>query len=109
MRTLLAMAMLSGVLIAPAFAQMSAEDMTCTDFTAMDSSAQMAAVDSMEGAMGAMASDKMSSDAMSSGDMAAGDMAAEEAPLTAEKVAAACTDHPDMMVHDAVEQAKMAR
>jgi hypothetical protein len=35
-------------------------------------------------------------------------MAAEEAPLTAEKVAAACTDHPDMMVHDAVEQAKMA-
>ena len=74
--------------------------------------------------MGAMASDKMSSDAMSSddmasgdmaagdmaaGDMAAGDMAAEEAPLTAEKVAAACTDHPDMIVHDAVEQAKMAR
>ena len=51
MRTLLLMTILSGVLISPAFAQMSADDMSCADFTAMDSSGQMAAVDKMGGAM----------------------------------------------------------
>jgi hypothetical protein len=39
-----------------------------------------------------------SEDAMKSDDMEA----------TAESVAQTCGDHPDMMVHDAIEQAKMA-
>lgn len=47
MRTLLLMTILSGVLISPAFAHKSADDMSCDDFTAMDSSGQMAAVDKM--------------------------------------------------------------
>ena len=61
MRTLLLMTILSGVLISPAFAQMSADDMSCVDFTAMDSSGQMAAVDKMGGAMKSGDSGAMSS------------------------------------------------
>jgi hypothetical protein len=60
-RTLLLMTILSGVLISPAFAQMSADDMSCADFTAMDSSGQMAAVDKMGGAMKSGDSGAMSS------------------------------------------------
>ena len=110
-KTLLLMTILSGVLISPAFAQMSAEDMTCAAFSAMDSSGQMAAVDKMAGAMksgdtgamksGSMSSDQMSSDQMSSDKMASGGMASDT-PMTAESVAAACADHPDMMVHEAM-------
>ena len=61
MRTLLLMTILSGVLISPAFAQMSADDMSCADFTAMDSSGQMAAVDKIGGAMKSGDSGAMSS------------------------------------------------
>jgi hypothetical protein len=104
-KTLLAMTILSGVLITPAFAQMSAGDMTCAAFSAMDSSGQMAAVDKMAGAMksgdtGAMKSGAMSSDQMSPDKMASG--MASDTPMTAGSVAAACADHPDMMVHDAM-------
>jgi hypothetical protein len=60
-RTLLLMTILSGVLISPAFAQMSADDMSCADFTAMDASGQMAAVDKMGGAMKSGDSGAMSS------------------------------------------------
>jgi hypothetical protein len=55
------MTILSGVLISPAFAQMSADDMSCADFTAMDSSGQMAAVDKMGGTMKSGDSGAMSS------------------------------------------------
>jgi hypothetical protein len=58
---LLLMTILSGVLISPGFAQMSADDMSCADFTAMDSSGQMAAVDKMGGAMKSGDSGAMSS------------------------------------------------
>jgi hypothetical protein len=92
---------LSGVLISPAFAQMSADDMSCADFTAMDSSGQMAAVDKL-GAMKSGDSGAMSSAAMSSHDKASGKMASDRAPVTAESVAAACADHPDMTVHEAM-------
>jgi hypothetical protein len=115
MRTLLAMTILSGVLFSPAFAQMSAEDLSCADFTAMDPSAQMAAVSSMEsgmesgGASGAMSSDSMESDAMKSEDsMKSEGMASGDKPVTAKSVAKACADHPDMTVHDAMDQAMMA-
>ena len=59
MKTLLAMALLSAVPVAPVFAQMSAGEMRCADFAAMDRRAQMAAVSSMDRHMG-------SSDATSS-------------------------------------------
>jgi hypothetical protein len=101
-RTLLLMTILSGVLISPAFAQMSAEHMSCADFTAMDSSGQMAAVDKMGGAMKSGDSGAMSSEARSSGDKASGKMASEMAPVTAESLAKACADHPDMTVHEAM-------
>jgi hypothetical protein len=102
-RTLLLMTILSGVLISPAFAQMSADHMSCADFTAMDSGGQMAAVDKMVGAMKSGDSGAMSSEAMSSQDKASGNkMASDRAPVTAESVAAACADHPDMTVHDAM-------
>jgi hypothetical protein len=105
MKTLLALTILSGVLVAPAFAQMSSEDMSCADFTAMDSSGQMAAMDSMGSGM---ESDAMASDSMKSDDMKSDDMASDDVTVTAESVAEACGEHPDMMVHDAIEQAKMA-
>jgi hypothetical protein len=100
-RTLLLMTILSGVLISPAFAQMSADHMSCADFTAMNSNGQMAAVDKMGGAMKSGDSGAMSSDAMSS-DKASGKMASDRAPVTAQSVAAACADHPDMTVHEAM-------
>jgi hypothetical protein len=102
-RTLLLMTILSGVLFSPAFAEMSADDMSCADFTAMDSSGQLAAVDRMGGAMKSGDAGAMSSDAMSSDQKGAGEMASDRAPVTAESVAAACADHPDMTVHDAMK------
>jgi hypothetical protein len=112
MKKLLATTMLAGGLMAsPAFAQMSSEDMSCADFVAMDSSGQMEAMKSMAGGMAsdAMKSSDMASDAMKSGDMKSGDMASGDMDVTADDVVSACADHPDMMVHDAVEQAKMAK
>ena len=111
MTKLLATTMLAGGLMAaPAFAQMSS-DMSCADFVAMDSSGQMEAMKSMAGGMAsdAMKSSDMASDAMKSGDMKSGEMASGEMDVTADDVVGACTDHPDMMVHDAMEQAKMAK
>ena len=103
MKTLLAATILIGSLSVPAFAQM-ADDMSCADFMAMDSSGQMQAMEAMGGAMagGAMMSsegDAMTSDAM----------AGEHMEMTADAVADACADHGDMMVQDAIEQAKMAK
>jgi DNA-binding CsgD family transcriptional regulator len=99
MKTLLAMTFLSAVLASPAFAQMSAADMTCSDFGTMDSSSQMAAV----GAMG----DQMRSGAMSSGGMmpssstsdGSDHMTPDHMAPNIETVATACDGHPDMMVH----------
>jgi hypothetical protein len=76
--------------------------MSCADFTAMNSSGQMAAVDKMGGAMKSGDSGAMSSDAMSSDDKASGKMASDRAPVTTQSVAAACADHPDMTVHEAM-------
>jgi hypothetical protein len=110
MKRLLATTMLAGLMASPAFAQMSS-DMSCADFVAMDSSGQMEAMESMVGGMAseAMKSSDMASDAMKSGDLKSGEMASGEVEVTADDVISACADHPDMMVHDAVEQAKMAK
>jgi hypothetical protein len=90
--------------------------MSCADFTAMDSSGRMAAVHEVETGMmsgdkmtagdnsGAMASDKMASDKMASDKMGSDHM-----DVTAESVAKACADQPDMMVKDAIDKAKMAK
>jgi hypothetical protein len=113
MKTLLATVVMSGLLIGPALA---GSDMSCADFTAMDSSGRMAAVHEVETGMmsgdkmtagdnsGAMASDKMASDKMASDKMGSDHM-----DVTAESVAKACADQPDMMVKDAIDKAKMAK
>ena len=111
MRTLLATTMLSSMLAFPALAQMSWDDMSCPDFVAMDSSGQMEAMGSMASGMVSDSMEAMKSDdATKSGDAMKFDdaMASGEMAPTAEDVAMAGADHPDMMVHDAVEQAKMA-
>jgi hypothetical protein len=103
MKTLLATTILVGSMAVPAFAQM-ADDMSCADFMAMDSSGQMAAMESMSGMT---AGDKMMSEgdkAMKSDAMAEGGM-----EVTAETVAQGCEGHDDMMVTEVVEQAKMAK
>ncbi len=106
MKTLLATTIVSGMLIAPAFAM---SDMSCADFTAMDSSGQMAAMDSMSSGMKS-GSDAMASDANSSDKMASSDsMGSDKMAVTAESVAQACAGQPDMMVHDAMEKAKMGK
>ena len=66
----------------------------------------MAAMDSMATGMksGNMASDKMAS----SGNMTSDSMGSDKM-VTAESVAQACAGQPDMMVHDAMEKAKMGK
>jgi hypothetical protein len=124
MKMLLATTVLSGLLIGPALAM---SDMSCADFTAMDSSGRMAAVHEMETGMMSgdkmasdkmasdkmasdkMASDKMASDKMVSNKMSSDKMASDHTGVSAESVAKACADQPDMMVKDAIEKAKMAK
>jgi hypothetical protein len=118
MKTLLATVVMSGLLIGPALA---GSDMSCADFTAMDSSGRMAAVHEVETGMmsgdkmtagdnsGAMASDKMASDKMASDKMASDKMGSDHMGATAESVAKACAEQPDMMVKDAIDKAKMAK
>jgi hypothetical protein len=100
MRALLAITLVSGVLAAPAFAQMSAGDMSCADFGAMDSSGQMAAA----GAMGSMESGAMASGGMMSADTTSGSSAGNMAP-NIQTITTACDGHPDMMVRDAMKEA----
>jgi hypothetical protein len=109
-KLLLASAFTVGMAL-PAFAQM-ADDPSCTDFMAMDSSGQMKAVEAMAMATDAMATDPMATDAMATDDamaaddaMASDDMMAEE--VTVEGAMAACTDHPEMTVHDAMAAGAM--
>ena len=81
---------LSAIVIAGSFATaglaqdaMSADMMTCADFSAMDSAGQMEAVGSME-----------------TGDAGAEDTQSED---MATKALAACEAHPDMTVGEAME------
>ena len=107
MKTLLATTIFFSLLAFPAFAQMSMDDMSCADFVAMDSSAQMEAMGSMGSGMeSGESSDTMASDSESE-EMKSEDMASGEMEVTAESVAEACADQPDMMVNDAIEKAKM--
>ena len=95
MRILLAIAM-SAVMAAPVFAM---DDMSCADFMAMDNDAQTHAL--MEMQEGMSDGDSMSSDtsgSMASDSMASDSMAADDPSA----VVQACTDHPDMMVGDAI-------
>jgi hypothetical protein len=103
MKTLFATTILLGSLAFPAFAQM-ADDMSCADFMAMDSSGQMEAMKSMGGMI---EGDAM----MSEGDDAAKseDMASDQMEVTAKTVAQSCEGHDDMMVTEIFEQAKMAK
>lgn len=118
-RTLTAV-LVAGLAAAPAFA---VEDMTCADFAAMSPEEQtetvsmmmegmpeggMMAEDGMaEGGMmaedgGMMAEGAMEEGGMAEGGMMAGDaMAAEDA---ARRVAAACAEHPDMMLGEAMRE-----
>jgi len=89
MKSILVALALAGSLAVPGLAQ-AMDDMSCADFTAMDSQGQMDAIASMEGGMAA--DGMMAGDAMASDDMT---MA----------VATACTEHPDMMVGEAMKGA----
>jgi hypothetical protein len=105
MKTLLAITFLSGVLVSPAFAQMSAGDMTCREFSAMDSSSQMAAAGAMRGetSSGAMSSEHtMAPDTTSH---KSGRMATDHMAPSIHTITQACKGHPDMMVSDAMKQA----
>jgi hypothetical protein len=85
----LALAGLTG----PAFA-MTADDMSCADYTAMESADQMAAMAPAEGAM-------------DEGGTAGAMMSADEDAMSPEhmamEAAEACDAHPDMTVGDAMK------
>ena len=112
-RTLIVLAM-AGTMSFPALAQdaMSADTMSCVDFTAMDSAGQMQAMAGMEmAAEGDMASEgtmAAEGDMAAEGTMAEGDMASEEGMAAEGDITAAvtayCAEHPDMMVGDAMEE-----
>ncbi|MCT7375399.1 hypothetical protein [Chelativorans salis] len=122
MKKLLVTTMFCGALAMPAFAQ--DETTTCAEFTEMDTTAQTEALASIEGAGSAdvgtdsTASVEGSDDDTASG-TASGDMAAEATDdtmdgtaaeagteVTASAVVDACANNPDMLVVDAIEQAK---
>lgn len=117
MKKLLATTIFCGALAMPAFAQ--DETTTCAEFTAMDSMAQTEALASIQaGGVGSesTASVEGSTDDTASG-TASGDTMAEATDdsmdgatagteVTASAVADACADNPDMLVVDAIEQAK---
>ena len=114
MTRLLAALTMTTMLAMPAFAA----DMPCSDFMAMDSAGQMAAMEDAMAADGAMADDAMAADgamaddAMASDDAmgAEGDMATDDAMAAdgmaaeggMEAMVAACTAHPDMTVMEAM-------
>ena len=89
-RTILAIAV-AGFAAVPAFAM---EDMSCTDFTAMDAAGQAKALAEWRRWLGGM---------MASGGMmaatGAGAMSPEE---TAAALAATCAQHPEMMLGEAM-------
>jgi hypothetical protein len=87
-RTILAIAM-AGFVSVPAFAM---DDMSCADYTAMDSDRQIQAISTMEEGM------------MASGGMMASTDASEAMTPedTAKAVAAACAENPEMWVGDAL-------
>lgn len=119
MNRILAALALSTALAAPAFADGMAKDMACKAFTAMDSDHMMAAMhdamgsgDAM-GTGGAMASDATASTGGMASDATAstgGAMATDSAMMSPEDQMAAvvktCTDHPDMMLMDAMHPKK---
>jgi hypothetical protein len=99
MTRIFAALLMTTALAAPAFAETMAKDMACSAFTAMDSAGMMTA---MNDAM-------MAGDAMASGDT----MAATDTTKTGDAMAMSpedsmaalvktCTEHPDMMVMDAM-------
>ena len=104
MRNFVVALTLAGSLALPGLAS-AMDDMTCADFTAMDSKGQMETVGMMQHSEGGMAAgDNMAAGGtMAAGDnMAAGDgmMASHDETMT---VTTACDDHPDMMLGDAMK------
>jgi HdeA/HdeB family len=91
MRRMLVTIALAGFTAMPALAM---DDMSCADFTGMDAAKQAETV--------AM----MSEDAMASGSMMASSDATADEPMAAD-LAAACADHPDMMLDEAMQGAMM--
>ena len=96
----LALAM-AGSMTFPVLAQdaMSPDTMTCADFSAMESDAQMQTIAGMEAEGGMMSSEG----GMMAGDMAGEAMAPED---TATAVAEVCSHNPEMMLGDAMMEAK---
>lgn len=97
MKRLLVAFALTAAIAAPAFAETMAKDMTCSAFTAMGQDAMMTAMNDAMMAGDAMASGtaKASSDAMA--------MSPEDSMAALVKT---CTEHPDMMMSDAMHPMK---
>lgn len=83
MKTFLLALALAGSAALPALAQgtmMSTDTMTCADYSAMDHDGMMAAMESLDAGM-----------------------SADEQMQAGEKLAAACAEHPDMMLGEAMK------
>jgi hypothetical protein len=89
-RTLMALTVMTGAFAFPVLAQdaVSSEGMACADFTELTADEQMTAMSDVDPAPG---------------DLAADEHTASEESATA--VVAACTEHPDMMLGDAMKEA----
>ncbi len=106
-RFLLALALTAGAAF-PAFS-MTAETMSCHDFSMMDEAGQMAAMAPAEGAMAAPAEGAMAAPAegamATTGDDAGGMMASDDDGMMA-AATDGCKAHPDMTVGDAMKAMK---
>ncbi|MCX7302856.1 MAG: hypothetical protein NTV73_00745 [Hyphomicrobiales bacterium] len=88
---------------ADAGAMSTGPEMTCAEFSAMDTDGQMQAMATMAAAPDAMASDAMATEATTAGAMANEGAMADEDHLKA--AVAACDGHADMMAADAMHTA----
>ncbi len=110
MNRLLAALAISAAFAAPAFAETMAKDMTCAAFTAMGHDEMMSAMNDAMMAGDAMASTdtKTTGGAMATdtkttgGAMASGDAMAMSPEDSMAALAKTCTEHPDMMMMDAM-------
>lgn len=98
MTRILAALLITTALAAPTFADTMAKDMACSAFTKMDSAGMMATMtDAMKSGDAMAAPDATKTDTTKTGDAMA--MSPEDSMKALVKT---CTEHPDMMVMDAM-------
>jgi hypothetical protein len=103
MTRILAALLITTALAAPAFADTMAKDMACSAFTKMDSAGMMATMtDAMKSGDAMAAPDATKTDTTKTDTTKTGDAMAMSPEDSMKALVKTCTEHPDMMVMDAM-------